>query len=123
MRQSPESSLLKDHEDHIAGKWYNSTTRHNLVHKFVPLLQAVNIPDVKAAVDVRGWYIAMEQYFSLCEGAAVLSLGVVDIVDGVPSIVQVECGREEVNEREKQEKDRTRTNNAQAHIMDDMKME
>ena len=65
----------------------------------------------------------MGQYSSLCEGAAVLSLGVLDIGDGVPGRVQVECGREEVNDGEKQEKDRTRTNNAQRHIMDDMKME
>ena len=72
---------------------------------------------------VRGWYIAMGQYSSLCEGAAVLTLGVVDIGDGVPGRVQVECGREEVNDGEKQEKDRTRTNNAQTHIMDDMRME
>ena len=122
-RRSPESSLLKDHEDHIAGKRYNSITRNNLVHKFVPMLQAMNFLDVKAAVDVRGWYIAMGQYSSLCEGAAVLSLGFGDIVDGVPGIVQVGCGREEVNDREKQKKDRTRTNNAQAHIMYDMKME
>ena len=73
---------------------------------------------------VRGWYIAMEQYSSLC-GAAVVDLGVVDIGDGVPGRVQVECGREEVNDGEKQEKDRTRkqpTDN-QTHTMDDMKME
>ena len=48
----------------------------------------------------------MGQYSSLCEGAAVLSLGVVDVGDGVPGRVQVECGREEVNNGEKQEKDK-----------------
>ena len=65
------------------------------------------------------------QYSSLCEGTAVLSLGVVDIGDGVPGRVQLECGREEVNHGEKQEKDNTKrqTTNAQANIMDDMKME
>ena len=72
---------------------------------------------------MRGWYIATGQYSSLCGGAAVLTLGGVDIEDGVPGKEQVECGREEVNDGEKQEKDRTRANNAQTHIMDGMWME
>ena len=46
------------------------------------------------------------QYYSLCEGAAVLSIGVVDIADGGAGTVQVECGREEVNDGVKQEKDK-----------------
>ena len=46
------------------------------------------------------------EYSSLCEGAAGVSLDAVDIEDGVPVRVQVECGREEVNKREKQEKDK-----------------
>ena len=39
--------------------------------------------------------------------------------------VQVECGREEVNNGEKQETDRTRTQptDNQTHIVDGMKME
>ena len=41
----------------------------------------------------------MGQYSSLCGGAAVLTLGGVDIGDGVPGRVQVECGREEVDDR------------------------
>ena len=48
----------------------------------------------------------MGQYSSLCEGAAVLSLGVVEVGNGVPGRVQVECGREEVNNGEKSEKDK-----------------
>ena len=70
----------------------------------------------------------MGQYSSLCEGAAVLTFGVVDMEAGVPGRVQVECGREEVNDGEKQEKDeqeetdKEQPTNAQAHIMD-MKME
>ena len=48
----------------------------------------------------------MEQYSSLCEGAAVISLGDVDIGDEVLVTVQVECVREEVNDGEKQEKDK-----------------
>ena len=46
------------------------------------------------------------QYSSLGEGAAVVSLGAVDMEGGVQVRVQVECGREEVNNGEKQEKDK-----------------
>ena len=38
--------------------------------------------------------------------AVVLTLGGVDIEDGVPGREQVECGREEVEEGEKQETDK-----------------
>ena len=65
------------------------------------------------------------QYSSLCEGAAVVSLNVVDIGEEVLVKVQVEYGREELNNREKQEKDKTRkqpTDN-QTHIMDEIRME
>ena len=48
----------------------------------------------------------MGQHSSVGGGAAVLSLGVVDIGDGVLVRVQVECGRAEVNDGEKQEKDK-----------------
>ena len=41
----------KDHEDRIAGKGSNSSSHYNLVHKFIPMLQAMKIPDAKAAVD------------------------------------------------------------------------
>ena len=50
-RQRLESSPPEDHEDHIAGEGYNSMTHYNLVHKFIPMLQAMKIPDAKAAVD------------------------------------------------------------------------
>ena len=53
-----------------------------------------------------GWYIAKGQYSSLCEGAVVNSLDGVDIGEEVLVRVQVECGREEVNNGEKQEKDK-----------------
>ena len=56
-----------------------------------------------------GWYIAIGQYSSLCESAVVNSLDAVDIGEEALGRVQVECGREEVNDGEKQEKDRTRT--------------
>ena len=37
-------SLPNHHEDHIAGKGYNSLQHYNLVHKFIPMLQAMKIP-------------------------------------------------------------------------------
>ena len=49
----------------------------------------------------------MGQYSSLCEGAAVLTLGVVDTGEEVLVRVQVACGREEVNNGEKQGKQPT----------------
>ena len=48
----------------------------------------------------------MEQYSSLCEGAVVNSLDAVDSGEEVRVRVQVECGREEINNREKQQKDK-----------------
>ena len=48
-RKRTEGSLHKNHEDHIAGKGMNSLSRYNLVHKFVPMPQALRIPDTKAA--------------------------------------------------------------------------
>ena len=50
-RQRLESSLPKDHEDHIAGKGPNSMTHYHLVHKSIPMPQAMKILDAKAAVD------------------------------------------------------------------------
>ena len=44
-------SLPNHHEDHIAGKRNNSLQHYNLVHKFIPMPQAVIIPAAKAAVD------------------------------------------------------------------------
>ena len=46
-----EESLLNYHEDHIAVKGENSLQHYNLVHKFIPLPQAMKIPAAKAAVD------------------------------------------------------------------------
>ena len=39
------------HEHHIAGKGDNSLQHYNLVHKFIPMPQAMKIPAAKAAVD------------------------------------------------------------------------
>ena len=45
------NSLPNHHEDHIAGKANNSLQHYNLVHKFIPMPQAVKIPAAKATVD------------------------------------------------------------------------
>ena len=44
-------SVPNRHEDHIAGKGDNSLQHYNLVHKFIPMPQAMKIPAAKAAVD------------------------------------------------------------------------
>ena len=44
-------SLPNHHEDHIAGKGNNSLPHYSLVHKFIPMPQAIKIPAAKAAVD------------------------------------------------------------------------
>ena len=44
-------SLPNHHEDHIVGKGNNSLQHCNLVHKFIPMPQAIKIPAAKAAVD------------------------------------------------------------------------
>ena len=46
-----EDSLPIHHEDHIAGKGDNSPQHCNLVHKLIPMPQAMKIPAAKAAVD------------------------------------------------------------------------
>ena len=46
-----EDSRPNNHEDHFAGKGDNSPQHYNLVHKFIPLPQAMKIPAAKAAVD------------------------------------------------------------------------
>ena len=50
-RHRVESSQPKNHEDHIASKECTSMSHYNLVHKFIPMAQAMKIPDAKAAVD------------------------------------------------------------------------
>ena len=46
-----EETLPKYHEDHIAGRGDISLQHYNLVHKFIPMPQAMKIPAAKAAVD------------------------------------------------------------------------
>ena len=50
-RKPLESTLPKDHEDHIAEKGFNSLSHKNLGHKFVPMPRAMKIPDATAEVD------------------------------------------------------------------------
>ena len=45
------NSIPHHHEDNIAGKGDKSLQHYNLVHKFIPTLQAVKIPAAKAAMD------------------------------------------------------------------------
>ena len=45
------NSIPHHHDDHIAGKGQNSLQHYNLVHKFIPMPQAMKIPAAKAAMD------------------------------------------------------------------------
>ena len=45
------NSIPQNHEDHIAGKAENSLQNYNLVHKFIPMSQAIKTPAAKAAAD------------------------------------------------------------------------
>ena len=45
------NSIPHHHEDHIAGKGENSLQHYNLVHKFIPMPQAMKILAAKAAMD------------------------------------------------------------------------
>ena len=50
------NSIPHHHEDHIAGKGDNSLQHYNLVHKFIPMPQAVKIPAAKAGTrDGKNW--------------------------------------------------------------------
>ena len=40
-----EGSQSKNHDDHISGKGVNSLSHHNLVRKFIPIPEAMKIPD------------------------------------------------------------------------------
>ena len=45
------NSMPHCYEDQIAGKGDNSLQHSNLVHRFIPMPQAMKIPAAKAAVD------------------------------------------------------------------------
>ena len=46
-----ESILPRSHDDDIAEKGFYSTNHNQLVRKFIPMFQAMEILDAKAAVD------------------------------------------------------------------------
>ena len=48
-RMGMEESRPKYHEDHIAGRGDNSLQHYNLVHKFIPMPQAMKIPRSKSS--------------------------------------------------------------------------
>ena len=50
-RKRLETTLPKDHEDHIAEQGFNSLSQHDLVHTCVLMPQAMKSPAAKAAVD------------------------------------------------------------------------
>ena len=45
-----EGAGHKPHQDHVTEKGMNSLTHYSLVHKFIPMPQAMKIPDAKAVV-------------------------------------------------------------------------
>ena len=50
-RKRMEGTLPIGQEDHMAGRGLISLNHYNLVHNFIPMTQAMKIPDAKAAVD------------------------------------------------------------------------
>ena len=50
-KQRVESVTKRSHEDQNAGKGQNPVLHNNLLHKFIPMPQAMKILDAKAAVD------------------------------------------------------------------------
>ena len=56
------NSVPHYHQDHIAGKGENSSQHYNLVHKFIPMPQAMKIPAATAAVD-KEWE-KLEKFFA-----------------------------------------------------------
>ena len=50
-RRCLEGTQPEDYDDHIAGKGHNFLSHCNLVHKFIPVPPAMNIPEAKAAVE------------------------------------------------------------------------
>ena len=60
-----EIILRKNHEDHVTGKGRNSLHHYNLVHKFIPLPQAMKIPAAEAAVNFLTFFSAWSD--SVCD--------------------------------------------------------
>ena len=49
LRKRMEGSPHKNHEDHIAGKGMDSLSYYKMVHKFIPVTQAMKIPESKGS--------------------------------------------------------------------------
>ena len=49
-RPGQEGAGHKSHQDYITAKGTNSMAHYRLVHKFIPMPQAMKLPDAKAAV-------------------------------------------------------------------------
>ena len=47
-----EGARHKPHQDQITAKGMNSMAYYSLVHKFIPMPQAMKMPDAKAAVEI-----------------------------------------------------------------------
>ena len=54
MRIRLEGVPHRYHEDHTAAQGINSQSHYNLVHKFIPMPQALKIPDAIAPVEKDG---------------------------------------------------------------------
>ena len=50
-RPRVQGAVHISHQDHITAKGMNSMTHYSLVHKFIPMPQAMKIPDAEAAVE------------------------------------------------------------------------
>ena len=50
-RSRLEGAGHKPHQDHNTAKGMNSMALYSLVHKFIPMPQAMKIPDAKAAAE------------------------------------------------------------------------
>ena len=48
-RQRAESSHPKNREDHIASKGFTSMSHYNFARKFIPMPQAMKIPDANSS--------------------------------------------------------------------------
>ena len=53
MRNRLEGVPQRYLEDHIAAKGINSLSHYSLVRKFIPMPEALKIPDAKAAVEKK----------------------------------------------------------------------
>ena len=53
LRIRMQGSQSKNHEDHISGKGVNSLSHYTLGHQFIPMPEALKIPNAKAAVEKK----------------------------------------------------------------------